>query len=74
MNELPTLTGAQKTKVIEEIQTRLKAKGYDVDKIDGKIGSNSRMNIGKYQHASGLKVDCWPTDSVLEHMRSAASR
>ena len=67
-------TGAQKTKIIEEIQTRLKAGGYDVDKIDGKIGSNSRMNIGKYQHASGLKVDCWPTDAVLEHMRSAASR
>ncbi len=67
-------TGAQKTRVIEEIQTRLKASGYDVDKIDGKIGSNSRMNIGKYQRASGLKVDCWPTDGVLNHMRSAASR
>jgi lytic murein transglycosylase len=67
-------TGAQKTKVIEEIQTRLKASGYDVDKIDGKIGSNSRMNIGKYQHTNGLKVDCWPTDATLEHMRSAATR
>ncbi len=67
-------TGAQKTKVIEEIQTRLKATGYDVDKIDGKIGSNSRMNIGKYQRANGLKVDCWPTDATLAHMRSAASR
>ena len=67
-------TGAQKTKVIEEIQTRLKAGGYDVDKIDGKIGSNSRMNIGKYQRASGLKVDCWPTDAVLDHMRASASR
>lgn len=67
-------TGAQKTKVIEEIQTRLKAGGYVVDKIDGKIGSNSRMNIGKYQRASGLKVDCWPTDAVLDHMRQAVSR
>jgi len=67
-------TGAQKTKVIEEIQTRLKTSGFDVDKIDGKIGSNSRMNIGKYQRANGLKVDCWPTDATLAHMRSTAAR
>ena len=67
-------TGAQKTKIIEEIQTRLKAGGYDVDKIDGKIGSNSRVNIGKYQRANGLKVDCWPTDATLAHIRSAAAR
>jgi hypothetical protein len=32
------------------------------------------MNIGKYQRANGLKVDCWPTDATLAHMRSAASR
>ena len=67
-------TGAQKTKVIEEIQTRLKSIGYDVDKIDGKIGSNSRMKIGAYQRANRLKVDCWPTDAVLSHMRSAVTR
>jgi lytic murein transglycosylase len=67
-------TGAQKTSVIEEIQQRLKASGYEVDKIDGKVGSNTRKLIGTYQRASKLKVDCWPTDAVLAHMRATASR
>jgi lytic murein transglycosylase len=67
-------TGAQKTAVIEEIQQRLKSLGYEVDKIDGKVGSNTRKLIGAYQRASKLKVDCWPTDAVLAHMRTTASR
>lgn len=61
---------AQKTAVIEEIQQRLKALGYEVDKIDGKIGSNTRKNVGAYQRQAKLKVDCWPSDAVLAHMRS----
>jgi lytic murein transglycosylase len=72
--EAPWGTAVQRTKTIEDIQTRMKALGYTVDKIDGKIGSNSRMNIGKYQKANGLKVDCWPTDAVLEHMRTNAAK
>lgn len=67
-------TATQRTKTIEDIQIRMKALGYTVDKIDGKIGSNSRMNIGKYQRANGLKVDCWPTDAVLAHMRVNAAQ
>lgn len=67
-------TGAQNTAVIEEIQQRLQAKGYEVEKIDGKIGSNTRKVIGTYQRASGLAVDCWPTTAVLEHLRRTASR
>ena len=61
---------AQKTATIEEIQQRLKALGYEVDKIDGKIGSNTRKNVGAYQRQTKLKVDCWPSDGVLAHMRS----
>ena len=64
---------AQKTKVIEEIQVRLKALGADVDKIDGKVGSNTRKNVGAYQRASKLKVDCWPSDEVLAHLKAAKS-
>ncbi len=66
-------TGPQNTRVIEEIQERLKSKGYDVDKIDGKIGSNTRKVIGAYQRASRLKVDCWPSNTVLDHLKSASS-
>lgn len=65
-------TGPQNTQVIEEIQERLKARGYDVEKIDGKIGSNTRKVIGAYQRASRLKVDCWPSNAVLEHLKSRA--
>jgi lytic murein transglycosylase len=72
--EAPWGTAVQRTKTIEDIQVRLKALGYTVDKIDGKVGSNSRMNIGKYQKANGLKVDCWPTDGVLAHMRANAAQ
>lgn len=64
---------AQKTAVIEEIQQHLKALGYDVDKIDGKIGSNTRKNVGLYQRQAKLKVDCWPSDAVLAHMRAVKS-
>jgi lytic murein transglycosylase len=64
----------QKTATIQEIQTRLKSAGYEVDKIDGKVGSNTRKIIGSYQRAAKIKVDCWPTDAVLAHMRQTASR
>jgi lytic murein transglycosylase len=55
---------------IEEIQQRLKSRGYPVDKIDGKIGVNTRSLIGQYQQRNHLAVDCWPTESVLAHMRT----
>lgn len=67
-------TGAQKTRVVEEIQTRLKDLGQDVEKIDGKIGSNTRHVIGAYQRGARLKVDCWPSDGLLAHLRSLAAR
>jgi peptidoglycan hydrolase-like protein with peptidoglycan-binding domain len=67
-------TGPQKTSNIEEIQQRLMALGYDVEKIDGKVGSNTRKVIGLYERASKLKVDCWPSDAVLDHIRKAAAR
>ncbi|MFA5952577.1 MAG: lytic murein transglycosylase [Hyphomicrobium sp.] len=67
-------TGPQKTKAIEEIQQRLMAGGYDVEKVDGKVGSNTRKVIGAYQAANKLKVDCWPTDAVLAHVRASSLR
>jgi hypothetical protein len=29
----------------------------------------TRAALGGYQKQKGLKVDCWPTAAVLEHMR-----
>ena len=61
-------------KGIEEIQERLQKLGYPIEKIDGKAGMNTRALIGAYQKASGLNVDCWPSEAVLAHARSAAAR
>jgi lytic murein transglycosylase len=56
---------------IEELQTRLQAEGYSVAKIDGKAGMNTRAMVGAYQKANGLKVDCWPSEPLLTHIRKA---
>lgn len=62
------------TRDIEEIQERLKAQGYTIDKIDGKIGSNTRWQIGLFQRAKKLPVDCWPTEKLLQSLRRNAAR
>jgi len=58
---------------IEEIQTRLQARGYPIAKIDGKAGMNTRALIGAYQQASRLKVDCWPSEALLAHLRGTTA-
>ena len=59
---------------VEEIQKQLKQRGAAIDKLDGKIGSNTRWQIGSYQKKAGLTVDCWPTAGLLTHLRSAPVR
>lgn len=57
-------------KGIEGIQEGLKSQGYSVSVIDGKAGMNTRSLIGAYQKANNLKVDCWPTEALLGHVRA----
>lgn len=64
----------QRNSVIQEIQALLKRDGYNIEKIDGKIGSNTRMFVGLYQQKNGLKVDCWPTENLLAHLQKKAER
>ena len=59
---------------IEEIQKRLKARGYAIGKIDGKAGMNTRALIGAYQQASRLEVDCWPSEALLASLRKQRGR
>ncbi len=59
---------------IEEIQKRLQARGYEISKIDGKAGMNTRALIGAYQKASGLKIDCWPSEALLLSLRGSPGR
>ena len=63
-----------KTAQLEEMQRRLTDLGYYSDKIDGKAGMKTRLALGAYQKANGLKLDCWPTAAVLDHMRTRMGR
>jgi lytic murein transglycosylase len=58
-----------RTTQVESMQQKLTALGLYRDKIDGKAGMLTRAALGAYQKANRLKVDCWPTAAVLEHMR-----
>ncbi len=70
----PSATVQQpRTAQVKEIQERLVKAGYELEKTDGKIGSQTRRQVGSYQKKNGLKIDCWPTDVVLAHLRSTAS-
>jgi lytic murein transglycosylase len=57
------------TAALERMQQELTRRGLYQDKIDGKAGMLTRAALGKYQKANGLKLDCWPTQAVLDHMR-----
>ena len=68
--ETPWSKSAQlRTKDVEAMQQRLTALGFYKDKIDGKAGMLTRSALGHYQKARGIKVDCWPSGGVLDHMR-----
>jgi len=66
--------GPQRTRIIRGVQTGLQKVGYAIDKVDGFIGSGTRREAGQYQVRNGLKVDCWPTQGLLEHLDRRASR
>ena len=62
------------SKGIEEVQQRLQGSGYAIEKIDGKVGSNTRAQIGAYQKAHRMTVDCWPSEALLKNLRTLAFR
>jgi len=61
---------------IAAIQTILKQESFAIGKIDGRIGPNTRSQIGRYQLREKLRVDCWPSAALLTTMRkrSVATR
>jgi lytic murein transglycosylase len=68
--EQPWSQGAlMRTADVEAMQKGLMARGLYHDKIDGKAGMQTRAALGAYQKANALKLDCWPTAAVLDHMR-----
>jgi hypothetical protein len=62
--------GAQlRSAQVEAMQRRMTGLGLYHDKLDGKAGMLTRAALGAYQKQNGLKVDCWPTPAVLNHMQ-----
>jgi peptidoglycan hydrolase-like protein with peptidoglycan-binding domain len=54
------------------MQKRLTTLGFYSDNLDGKAGMKTRLALGAYQKANGLKLDCWPTTSVVSRMQASA--
>jgi lytic murein transglycosylase len=50
---------------MKTLQKRLKAKGYDVGKIDGILGAKTRDAVRDIQQKLGLPADAWPDQKLL---------
>ncbi|WP_454918517.1 lytic murein transglycosylase [Xanthobacter sediminis] len=60
-----------RTTSVEAMQRHLTRLGLYRDKIDGKAGMLTRAALGAYQKSAGLKVDCWPSEAVLQSLGTA---
>ena len=54
---------------IKELQQLLARQGFNVGKIDGILGQQSRIAIKTMQAKYGLPADSWPTAELLARMR-----
>ncbi|OJU06803.1 MAG: lytic transglycosylase [Rhizobiales bacterium 65-79] len=53
---------------MRDLQLKLDAKGHDVGKVDGVLGSGTREAVRAMQKQLGLPVDGWPTRKLLDMM------
>ena len=58
------LTAAQ----IQKLQTQLKKMGYDVGRVDGKIGDTLRSAISTYQERNGLPPDGYANQTLFSRV------
>jgi hypothetical protein len=59
---------------LKELQQLLVRAGYDVGKIDGVLGQQSRAAVKAMQIKYGLPADSWPTAELLARMRGGTGR
>jgi hypothetical protein len=62
------------TAALERMQRELTRRGFYADKIDGKAGMLTRAALGAYQKANGLKLDCWPSQSLLDTCKRSENK
>jgi hypothetical protein len=54
---------------IRELQQTLSRRGYDVGKVDGIIGAQTRAAVRDMQKKSGLPADAYPTPELLARLK-----
>jgi lytic murein transglycosylase len=59
---------------LRELQQLLVRAGYDVGKIDGVMGQQSRTAVKAMQIKFGLPADSWPTAELLTRMRGSRAQ
>ncbi|HZR75417.1 lytic murein transglycosylase [Bradyrhizobium sp.] len=59
---------------LRELQQLLVRAGYDVGKIDGVMGQQSRTAVKAMQVKFGLPADSWPTAELLARMRGPSAQ
>jgi lytic murein transglycosylase len=59
---------------LRELQQLLVRAGFDVGKVDGVMGQQSRSAVKAMQIKFGLPADSWPTAELLARMRGGARR
>jgi peptidoglycan hydrolase-like protein with peptidoglycan-binding domain len=59
---------------LRELQELLVRAGYDVGKIDGVMGQQSRSAVKAMQVKFGLPADSWPTAELLARMRGSRAQ
>jgi lytic murein transglycosylase len=58
----------------KELQALLTRQGHDVGRIDGIIGAGTRAAVKKEQLRLGLIPDAYPTEELLQRLRSGGRR
>jgi lytic murein transglycosylase len=59
---------------LKELQQLLVRAGYNVGKVDGVLGQQSRIAVKAMQIKYGLPADSWPTAELLARMRGGTAQ
>jgi peptidoglycan hydrolase-like protein with peptidoglycan-binding domain len=59
---------------LKELQQLLVRAGYNVGKVDGVLGQQSRIAVKAMQVKYGLPADSWPTAELLARMRGGTAQ
>ncbi|TWF54400.1 lytic murein transglycosylase [Neorhizobium alkalisoli] len=54
---------------MKALQTKLEALGHDIGKVDGILGSGTRVAVQTEQKRLGLPADGWPTQALLSALQ-----